>query len=163
MVRLQTRTLISSLVALVGTWLIVRQAPDFLAALLIMVTDMEQFPLSILKLQAIHFSINLLLGLILILLRNKIACWLVPNESNVKVLFRLFCAVGSALMGIYFIGLGFISLGESLGSQDAKFGSNPYLYWRGLFSLVIGGILFLGSVGISKLWALLSKLRHAGL
>ncbi|MCC5854018.1 MAG: hypothetical protein JJU30_14375 [Alkalimonas sp.] len=159
---MQTRTLISSLIALLGIWLLLRQAPDFASSMYIVLTETEHVPPSILKLHAMHLSVNFLIGVFLILLRDKLAGWLAPNESGVKVFFRLFLAVGTSLMGVYFIAQGVVSLGESLGNKDLNFGENPYLYWRGIFSLIVGVILFIGSASISRLWALFIRLRHAG-
>lgn len=163
MVKLQTRTLISSLIALLGIWLIVRQIPGFASSLVVVLTDKEQVPASILKIHAIHLFTHLLLGVGLIVLRNAITRWLVPGESGARIFFRVFLAAGTALLGIYFISYGVISLGESLGSRDPNFGANPYLYWRGVFSVSIGALLFFGSVGISRLWTLLLRLRHVGI
>lgn len=162
MVKLQTRTLISSLIALLGLWLILRQVPNLASSIFIMLSGQEEVPTSILQVYAIHFCSNSVMGISLILLRDKLSSWLVPQETPVQVFFRVFIAVGTALIGVYFTGLGVISLGESLGNQDPNFGTNPYLYWHGVFSVGIGVILFMGSVGIGKLWALFIRVRHAG-
>lgn len=73
---------------------------------------------------------------------------------------RACMAVGTALMGIYFIAAGTVLLGEFLAQQRPN--ASAYLLGRGGTSVVVGAVLLLSSAGGSRLWALLLKLRSAG-
>ncbi len=158
MPRMQTRPLVASLVALMGLWMTLRQLPEVVSSLFMVFSDQGDIPASVLMIHAVHFFSYTLIGVGLILLREKLAGWLVPHEANMSIGVRALMAVGTALIGIYFIATGVVSLGESFAQQYSS--ANPYLLWRGGASLAMGLVLFVGSVGIQRLWVLLVGLRR---
>ena len=158
MPRMQTRPLVASLVALMGLWMTLRQLPEVVSSLFMVFSDHGDIPASVLMIHAVHFFSYSLIGVGLILLREKLASWLVPHEASMSIGVRALMAVGTALIGIYFIATGVVSLGESFAQQHSS--SNPYLLWRGGASLAMGLVLFVGSVGIQRLWVLLVGLRR---
>lgn len=160
MARMQARPLVASLIALLGLWMMLRQLPDVLVSLLMMLSDQGDIPAGVLTAHAVHFLSNTLIGLCLILLREKLGRWLVPQAAGVLVSTPAWLAVGTALMGIYFVAMGAVSFAEGLAQQ--RLSANPYLLWRGGASIVMGVVLFVGSAGIGRLWALLVGLRRAG-
>ena len=162
MLRTHTCSLVSALIGLLGLWLVLRQVPDFASSLFISLSAREDIPADLLRLYGANFAVTALLGIVLSLLRERLARWLVPAESATTFQVRSLLAVGAAALGVYFVALGGMSLGESFAVEQSANRSNPYLFWRGIIAVVVGLCLFLGSVGISRLWALLAGLRRAG-
>ncbi len=162
MVQMQTRSLVSALIAILGIWLLLRNAPDYTSSIFVALTDREEIPATFLWLHGLHLLINALFGALLIVLRNRLAHWLVPNEGETAVQARSFLSVGVAVVGIYFVTLGAISLGQEIAMQQTENVNSPYLFWRGVFAMGIGAGLFFGSVGLGRLWAIIAGLRHAG-
>lgn len=162
MQRTQTRSLISALIGLLGVWLILRQVPDYASSLFIALSGREEIPTDLLSLYGAHFAVTAVFGIVLILLRGRLARWLVPADSVTSFQERSLIAIGVAVVGAYFVALGAISLGESFAVEQSTHSSNPYLFWRGIIAVGVGLSLFVGSVGISRLWALLAGLRRAG-
>jgi len=160
MQRMQVRPLMASLLALLGLWMALRPLPDAAVSLLIALAGQEDISSSVLMAQFVHFFSNSLIGLSLILWREALSRWLVPQGSGVLVSPRACMAVGTALMGIYFIAAGTVLLGEFLAQQRPN--ASAYLLGRGGTSVVVGAVLLLSSAGGSRLWALLLKLRSAG-
>ena len=107
MQRMQVRPLMASLLALLGLWMALRPLPDAAVSLLIALAGQEDISSSVLMAQFVHFFSNSLIGLSLILWREALSRWLVPQGSGVLVSPRACMAVGTALMGIYFIAAGF--------------------------------------------------------
>ena len=162
MQRTQTRSLVSALIGLLGLWLVFRQVPDYASSLIIALSGREEIPADLLSLYGVHFAVTAVFGVVLILLRGRLARWLVPAESVTSFEGRSLIAIGVAVVGVYFVALGAISLGESFAVEQTTNRSNPYLFWRGIIAVGVGLFLFVGSVRISRLWALLAGLRRAG-
>lgn len=160
MARMQVTPLVTSIIALLGLWMVLRHVPDFAVSLTMVLFGQEDISARVLTVHAVHFFSNTLIGLCLILLREKLGRWLVPQTAGVLVSASAWLAVGTALMGIYFVAMGAVSFGESFAQPRPS--SNPYLLWRGSASVVMGVLLFVGSAGIGRLWALLLGLRRAG-
>lgn len=160
MARMQATPLVTSIIALLGLWMVLRHLPDFAVSLTMVLFGQEDIPASVLTVHAVHFFSNTLIGLCLILLREKLGRRLVPQTVGVLVSTPAWLAVGAALMGIYFVAMGAVSIGESFAQSRPS--ATPYLRWRGGASVLIGVLLFAGSAGIGRLWALLLGLRRAG-
>jgi hypothetical protein len=161
MVQIETRSLISALIAILGVWLLLRNAPDYTSLIFVALTDIENTPVSILWLHGLHLLINAFLGALLIMLRNKLARWLVPIEGKTALPVRSFLAVGVAVVGIYFLAFGSISISQYVVMQQIENVNSPHLFWSGVFAMGVGVALFVGSVGIGRLWAIIAGLRHA--
>ena len=94
MQRMQVRPLMASLLALLGLWMALRPLPDAAVSLLIALAGQEDISSSVLMAQFVHFFSNSLIGLSLILWREALSRWLVPQGSGVLVSPRACMAVG---------------------------------------------------------------------
>ena len=85
MQRMQVRPLMASLLALLGLWMALRPLPDAAVSLLIALAGQEDISSSVLMAQFVHFFSNTLIGLSLILWREALSRWLVPQGAGVLV------------------------------------------------------------------------------
>ncbi|WBU39759.1 hypothetical protein [Marinobacter alkaliphilus] len=157
-----TRSLIGAITGLAGIWLLLRQLPSYASSVFATLSGVEGVSSDLLVIHGIHFAVSAVLGLTLVILRGKLAAWLVPEESTNSLEVSSFLAIGAAIIGVYFTAQGVITLGESYTVYRIPDTSNPYLFWNGVFSVAVGLALFLGSFGIGRMWELITKLRRVG-
>ncbi|MBY8966825.1 hypothetical protein KHP57_14050 [Algiphilus sp. NNCM1] len=155
-------SLISGLLGIFGIWLVLKHFPDCASSVFLVLIEGENIPESLLAVQLFHFAVVVLLGLVVIAFRNKVASWLSGSGAEQSVTAPSFLAAGSAVIGLYFTAAGVINIGEHLGISINPASQNGFLLYRGLSSIFTGLILLLGSVGISRAWSKLKGLRQVG-
>lgn len=159
---LETRRLTESLIAIAGIWLVFRQLPDYAASSYILLTENQlssDIPSSqraiFTTVQTVQFVSSLCAGVFLVILRKVLARWLVPESQERAIGTDGLLAVGIAIISFFFILSGIVNLGQYLAAYGHAETNNTFLYWDGIFSIALGVISFLFSVGIARLWRLL--------
>ena len=156
MPRLDANIFVSALFALAGLWLMLRQAPDFAATIyLIFVNSPDSTSPTLIPVQTIRFTTSVLAGALLLFGRKRLTDWVAPQPHSQEHEPQALLAVGVAIISVYFVLDGFVSLGQHIALKQAPAMSNDYILWQGLFSIITGTVGFIFSVGISRVWALL--------
>ncbi len=165
---ISARRFLEALLILAGVWLLFRQLPDYAATLYVAFGN-EDFASSVdrgrsplLIMQGIYLAANVACGLLLIACRSLLARTLFPNElSGVSLESTSLIAAGTALIGTYFIISGVVELGAHfMLTRDLR--SEPFVRWRGVFSLLAGLVLFLVSAWSARIWETLKRRLHHG-
>lgn len=149
---MQGRTLVESLLAVGGIWLMAREIPDY--ATFAILTLSGTLPVSAagpgsVSTQALHFCLNVAVGACLILMRRPIARRVHPADSNGTVSGRGLLPAGLGVLAIYFIASGTIALGRLLG-QNATGMDLRFQIWNGVVSMLVGVILLVCTRRVSR-------------
>lgn len=153
-----------ALLALMGIWLIVSPLPSLVAWVLSLLMSQSQrtqdsFESRMLVAQLIAVLCSVVLGLILITLRKRLAHWLAPEPSSNTISAQMLLAVGAALVGVYFLVSGASSLAAVVivRHNSHTFDSVRQLrrFWVPVTDLVVGLALFAFSTSVARVWQLL--------
>ena len=153
---MQGRSLVESLLAVAGIWLVARQIPDYATSLLLMATG--DLPVSgagpsVLATQGIHFLVSAIAGLILIFSRKLLAEWFLPEEAKMQVGAEPLFAAGIGVVGVYFIISGALTLWQLM------WPGSSYPLWSGILSMLLGLGLFFATPWITRLWGKLNGVQ----
>jgi hypothetical protein len=144
---MEGRSLVESLLAAGGIWLMARELPDYATFAILALAG--GLPVSgagpgAFLTPTLHFFLSVAAGLLLIMLRRPIAAWVHPADSGGTVAGDGLLAAGLGVLSIYFIGTGAIALGRLIGPSDMGMDMG-YQVWSGVVSIVVGAILFAGT------------------
>lgn len=156
MQQVETKTLISALLALAGIWLMLRQVPDYAATVYLIIVDSPDGSSLLVPTQSIRFIASLLCGAFLVLGRRPLADWLVPSSQVTEHQPQSLLSVGVAIVAVYFLLSGLVALGQHVAFSRIQNISDEYVLWQGVFSIGTGVLMFVASVGFARMW---SRLR----
>jgi hypothetical protein len=144
-----------------GIWLIVSRIPDALLTLVAMQSD----PNAQLRwLGGIHFGIAILCGLGLIVLRFRLASWLVPRaDGELTGSVPGLQAAAFSVVGLLLLSRGFADLLGRLVLAAAT--TEDRSFWRFALPLVqvtVGLAVFLGAPVLVSLWRAVGSRRSDG-
>lgn len=144
---MEGRSLVESLLAAGGIWLMARELPDYATFAILALAG--GLPVSgagpgAFLTPTLHFFLSVAAGLLLIMLRRPIAAWVHPADSGGTVAGDGLLAAGLGVLSIYFIGTGAIALGRLIGPSDMGMDMG-YQVCSGVVSIVVGAILFAGT------------------
>jgi len=144
---MEGRSLVESLLAVGGIWLIARELPDYATFAILTLTG--GLPVSgagpgALLTPTLHLLLSVATGALLILLRRPIAARVHPGAPGGTVAGDGLLASGLGVLAIYFIGAGIIASGRLIGhsGMGMEIGSG---IWNGVVSIGVGAILFVGT------------------
>ena len=164
---ISVRRFLEALLILAGVWLVFRQLPDYAATLYVafvnddLASEVDRGSSQLLIMQGIQLGASVACGLLLIACRTLLARTLFPSEvSGVSLASTSFVAAGSALIATYFIISGVVELGSHYMLTGVR--SEPFLRWRGVFSLLAGVVLLLMSAWSARIWGALERRLHHG-
>jgi len=152
--------LVESLLGLLGIWLIASRLPDFLSSAFVSVTGQEHISGILLATYGVHLAGYCITGLALLLLRARIARWLVNEDRPLALHPENFVGSGVAIFAVFFVVSGLVSIGESLVFLSKRSMENPYLFWRGITSCTLGIVLFLVSPRIGQVFSVIQDRRN---
>lgn len=154
-----------ALIALMGIWLIVGPLQSLMGWLFAFVMNRSQSPedgleSSMIVAQTIAVLWSVLLGVILIKLRSRLARWLAPESSSSAISAQALMAVGTALLGVYFLVSGSVDVAIGVGIRRAGDMTLAPLtqtrhFWAAVANLIAGLGLFVFSASVARFWQLL--------
>jgi hypothetical protein len=157
-VTIPSRNLVEALIAIVAIWLLVRQVPDYGSTIYLLAAtagDDSYRQNYLAEVQSIHFGVSVLVGLLLLAVRRRIGAWLVPGSDKIDSTATSLVAVGVALLGVYFVGAGVLSVANYAVVVRNVPNNDNFGLRSGTISIILGVLLFVVSVSLSKLWAML--------
>ena len=107
-----SRNLIEALIGVVAIWLVVHNLPDYITGLFPFAApsdDLSQ-PKSIRMILSVHLIGSISVGILLLLLRRRIAHWLARGNERVAASVGALTSVGTVLIAIFFLGSGLSQL-----------------------------------------------------
>ena len=159
---IRTQSLVEAAAVFLGLWILVAKVPDSLIFMFMQILGSEQFEAVHIWLNVVRLLIYLAIGLALLLGRKWLARYIDPVDAESTFETQKVVSAAIALLGLYFLAQGAVVLGEALVVQFQENYSAVSLYGRGATSVGAGFLLFICSGGLSKAWALLMRLRTAG-
>jgi len=155
----QVKNLGETLIALVGIWLIAASIPDFVTSLFALWTSGPiERESNLYFVTFVHLATKILVGLSLILTKNRIGKLLKLN-SHVESSSSELLSAGIFLLGLYFVFSGIVFLSRYYFVFNEVSPTEAGIYWQGTVSIVCGLLLALFSFSFAKLWRLI---RFAG-
>ena len=154
--KLQSRNFVEALIAVMAIWLIVREIPEFAISQFALPFVDAQFQNANWKANEItHFSVSLLMGVLLLVLRRRLGAWLVSDSDIDAPLATSLVAVSTALIGVYFVASGLATLVTFLVNLNYDREISMHYLGTGVGFLIAGVLVFAVSSNVTQLWAAL--------
>ena len=161
--RVNSQALIAGLAGLIGIWLLVLWVPDSIIFFIVQFIELESLEPWSIWVILVRPAIFVVLGIGMLAGRWKLAKKLAPSSSEQEVSGLPLLSAGITLMGVYLLAQGLVAISEALAVQVQESYVSVQTYARGTASIVFGIVLFLFSGGITGVWAMIRRLRYAGL
>ncbi|MDM7861649.1 hypothetical protein QTP81_13695 [Alteromonas sp. ASW11-36] len=144
--------LVEAALAIMGAWFIFSPLPEFFAGVFTYLLTDYTSPNDPIWIGSVLFTaLKVALGISLIAFRSRIASLIGQYQDNSLQVQNVLSAA-LLVLGLYFVLDGTVSLGQYIALEGHKNISNTYLFWQGIFSISIGGLLSISSILISRIW-----------
>lgn len=148
------RNLFETLLAVAGVWLVARQIPDYSTTLYLAATGAlpaSSAGPSVFSMQVLHIAVSVTTGLALIFSRKILSRWIKTKSSTDDSSADAVFAAGVGILGIYFMLTGLVLVGQLIPWRES-IDTQPFIFWNGIASFLIGLSVFVGMPWIVSIW-----------